>query len=508
MASHLTICQSNVILMQMVHALVAILLVSGLVSHAAAGTARAASGPAAAGGAAASGGAGPAPVPYPALNCRKHTAVITDFGAVGDGKTMNTKAFRDAIAKLSTLATDGGAQLIVPPGKWLTGSFNITSHFTLFLHKDAVILGSQQNKEDYPVIPFLPSYGPGFDNSVGGRYISLIFGENLTDVVITGNNGTIDGQGQPWWDEFKAKKTEHSRPFLLEIMGCDGLQITNLTFINSPMWQIHPIFCNNVLIQGLTVLAPVTVPNTDGINPDSCTNIRIEDSYIVSGDDCIAVKSGIDQYGIKVAKPTKQLAIRRVTCISPDSALVALGSEMSGGIEDVRIEDLTAINTQAAIRVKTAIGRGGYIRNIFVRRITMQGMDKTFWMSGNYKSHADDKWDPKALPEIRDINIRDVVGQNVNVSGKLDGIQTAPFTGLCISNVTLNLGPDAKKLQWNCTDVSGFTSRVTPKPCAELPDKPGLDCPFPEDKLPIDSVVLQSCSTGNGNRGAPTRPEL
>ncbi|CAN1158654.1 Probable polygalacturonase [Linum perenne] len=492
MASHLNLLQSN-----MVHVLVAILLVSGSLAPAAAVPAQAA--------------AAPAAVQYSALNCRKHTALITDFGAVGDGKTLNTKAFRDAIANLTKLAADGGAQLIVPPGKWLTGSFNLTSHFTLFLHKDAVILGSQDKKE-YPVVPFLPSYGPGFDYSVGGRYISLIFGENLTDVVITGNNGTIDGQGQPWWDEFKAKKdkkatTEHSRPFLLEIMGCDGLQITNLTFINSPMWQIHPIFCNNVLIQGLTVLAPVTVPNTDGINPDSCTNIRIEDNYIVSGDDCIAVKSGIDQYGIRVGKPTNKLAIRRLTCISPDSALVALGSEMSGGIEDVRMEDLIAINTQAAVRVKTAIGRGGYIRNIFARRITMQGMDRTFWMSGNYKTHADDGWDPKALPEIKNINVRDMVGQNVNVSGKIDGIKTAPFTGLCISNVTLNLGPDAKKLQWNCTDVSGFTSRVTPKPCAELPDKPGMDCPFPEDKLPIDGLVLKSCSTGNG-AGGGARPEL
>jgi hypothetical protein len=80
---------------------------------------------------------------YPAINCRKHSAVLTDFGAVGDGKTSNTKAFKAAIEKLSTYASDGGAQLIVPPGKWLTGSFNLTSHFTLFLQKDAVILGSQ-----------------------------------------------------------------------------------------------------------------------------------------------------------------------------------------------------------------------------------------------------------------------------------------------------------------------------------------------------------------------------
>ena len=78
-----------------------------------------------------------------AINCRKHSAVLTDFGGVGDGKTSNTKAFKTAISNLSQYASDGGAQLIVPPGKWLTGSFNLTSHFTLFLHKDAVILGSQ-----------------------------------------------------------------------------------------------------------------------------------------------------------------------------------------------------------------------------------------------------------------------------------------------------------------------------------------------------------------------------
>ena len=80
---------------------------------------------------------------YPAINCRKHSAVLTDFGGVGDGKTSNTKAFQSAISKLSHYASDGGAQLVVPPGKWLTGSFNLTSHFTLFLQKDAVILASQ-----------------------------------------------------------------------------------------------------------------------------------------------------------------------------------------------------------------------------------------------------------------------------------------------------------------------------------------------------------------------------
>ncbi|KAF2312254.1 hypothetical protein GH714_028799 [Hevea brasiliensis] len=251
-------------------------------------------------------------IDYSALNCRKHSALLTDFGGVGDGKTLNTKAFQSAIANLSQYASEGGAELIVPPGKWLTGSFNLTSHFTLFLHKGAVILASQ-------VLMKFATY-------------------------------------------------------------------------------------SNVVVQGVTILAPVEVPNTDGINPDSCTNVRIEDVYIVSGDDCIAVKSGWDQYGIKVGMPTQHLIIRRLTCISPDSATIALGSEMSGGLQDVRIEDITAINTESAVRIKTAPGRGGYIKDIFVRRMTLKNMKYVFWVSGAYKTHPDDGYDPNALAEIKNIN--------------------------------------------------------------------------------------------------------
>ena len=119
--------------------------------------------------------------------------------------------------------------------------------------------------------------------------------------------------------------------------------------------------------------------------PDSCSNVHIEDCYIVSGDDCIAVKSGWDHYGYKLGMPTQHLIIRRVTYISPFSALIALGSEMSGGIQDVRVEDITAIDTESAVRVKTALGRGGYVKDIYVRRMTLKNMKYAFWMAGNYK---------------------------------------------------------------------------------------------------------------------------
>ncbi|GAV76306.1 Glyco_hydro_28 domain-containing protein, partial [Cephalotus follicularis] len=442
-------------------------------------------------------------IDYQANNCRKHSALLTDFGAVGDGKTMNTKAFKDAIANLSSLAADGGAQLIVPPGKWLTGSFNLTSHFTLFLHKGAVILASQA-ESDWPLFPPLPSYGKGRD-APDARFSALIFGTNLTDVIVTGNNGTVDGQGAPWWDKFKQKKLNATRPYLLEIMYSDQVQISDITFTNSPSWHVHPIYCRNLLIQGVTILAPVTVPNTDGINPDSCINTRIQDCYIVSGDDCIAVKSGWDQYGIRFAMPTQHLVIRRLTCISPDSATVALGSEMSGGIQDVRIEDITAINTQSGVRVKTAVGRGGFIKDIFVRNFKMDTMEYVFWMTGDYGSHPDNGFDPKALPQITNINHRDMVANNVTISAKVTGLNGDKFTGLCISNVTIKLAKEPKKLQWNCTNVEGVLSNVkvegatskyvNPQPCDLFTKKETtMQCPFPEDKLPIDQVQLKTCS--------------
>ncbi|XP_065864514.1 probable polygalacturonase [Euphorbia lathyris] len=431
-----------------------------------------------------------ASVQYPAINCRKHSAVITEYGGVGDGKTSNTNAFRSAIKNLSRYATDGGAQLIVPPGKWLTGPFNLTSYFTLFLHKDALLLASPTEAE-WPLLPPLPSYGSGRD-APGARFTSFIFGTNLTDVVITGNNGTIDGQGKTWWDKFHKHKLKSTRPYLIEFLYSNHIQISNLTLINSPSWHVHPTYSSYVFIQGLTIISPIDSPNTDGINPDSCSNTRIQDCYIVSGDDCIAVKSGWDQYGIKFGMPTKQLVIRRITCISLDSAAIALGSEMSGGIEDVRAEDITAINTESAIRIKTSPGRGAYVRDIFVRGMKLDTMKYVFWMTGAYGSHPDQGYDPNALPNVTGINYKDIVAENVTLSGKLEGIEKAPFSDICISNVRIGLAKKAKKVQWDCKNVTGSSSNVSPKPCDLLSGK-NAECYFPEDKLDVDNVKMKSC---------------
>ncbi|CAI8613193.1 unnamed protein product [Vicia faba] len=408
---------------------------------------------------------------YNGINCRAHSASLTDFGGVGDGVTSNTKAFQSAISNLSQYGSEGGSQLYVPAGKWLTGSFSLTSHFTLFLDKDAVLLASQDITE-WPVIEPLPSYGRGRD-APAARFTSLIFGTNLTDVIVTGENGTIDGQGAFWWQQFHRKKLKYTRPYLIELMFSDGIQISNLTLLDSPSWNIHPVYSSNIIVQGITIIAPVTSPNTDGINPDSCTNTKIEDCYIVSGDDCVAVKSGWDD------------------------ATIALGSEMSGGIQDVRAEDITAIRTESGVRIKTAVGRGGYVKDIYVKRFNMHTMKWAFKMTGDYNSHADTHFDPNALPEIANINYRDVVAENVTIAARFEGISNDPFKGICIANVTLGMAVKAKKRPWTCTDIEGMTSGVTPTPCDLLPDQ-GPEkitaCDFPEESLPIDKLELKKCS--------------
>ncbi|CAN1797348.1 Probable polygalacturonase [Linum perenne] len=194
---------------------------------------------------------------------------------------------------------------------------------------------------------------------------------------------------------------------------------------------------------------------------------------------------------------------------------------MSGGIQDVRAEDITAINTKSGVRIKTGVGRGGYVKDIYVkdiyvkdiyvkdiyvRRMTMHTMKWAFWMTGNYGSHADKGFDLNALPIIQNINYRYPEHQlgtwwrtMCRWRRGLEGIAGDPFTQICISNVTIGLAAKANKVPWTCTDVGGITSGVSPRPCDFLPEqgpeKMAAGCDYPTETLPIDSVELKTCSS-------------
>ncbi|KAJ6740964.1 PECTIN LYASE-RELATED [Salix purpurea] len=340
------------------------------------------------------------------------------------GKTSNTETFRKAIRYLKRFGESGGAQLNVPKGRWVTGSFNLTSNFTLFLEEGAVILGSQDPKE-WPIIEPLPSYGRGRER-LGGRHISLVHGDGLTNVVITGNNGTIDGQGKMWWELWWNRTLEHTRGHLVELMNSNNILIANLTFCNSPFWTIHPVYCSNVVVKDMTILAPLKAPNTDGIDPDSSTNVCIEDCYIESGDDLVAVKEWLG--------PVR---------------------EMSGGIFNITIEDLHVWDSAAGVRIKTDNGRGGYIANITIINVTMERVKVPIRFSRGSNDHPDEGWDPKAVPVVNGISIRNVLSVNSTKAPVLEGIEDAPFGGICMKNVSLR--GVASSLSWHCEFVSGFT---------------------------------------------------
>ncbi|KAK7277784.1 hypothetical protein RJT34_22801 [Clitoria ternatea] len=400
-----------------------------------------------------------------ALHPRPHSVSILEFGAVGDGKTLNTVAFQNAIFYAKSFADKGGAQLYVPSGRWLTGSLNLTSHLTLFLESGATIIASQDYGH-WPVVDPLPSYGRGTDVP-GGRYCSLIYGQNLSDVVITGDNGIIDGQGSVWWDLINTHSLNHSRPHIIELVGSDNITISNLTFLNSPAWGIHPVYCSNIQIQNITVHAAAESPYTSGIVPDSSEYVCIDNSNISTGQDAIVLKSGWDQYGVAYGKPTSSVHIRRVHLQSSSGAGIAFGSEMSGGISDITAEQLHIINSTIGIELKTTRGRDGYMKDIFISDATLENIYLGISMTGYDGSHPDDKYDPSAVPAVGSITFQNVIGSNITIAGNFSGLVDSPFAPICLSNVTFSMISESSP-SWFCSNVMGISEEVYPEPCPDL----------------------------------------
>ncbi|RDX70462.1 putative polygalacturonase, partial [Mucuna pruriens] len=404
---------------------------------------------------------------------------ITDFGGVGDGRTLNTKAFREAVYRIEHLSRPGGTELFVPPGVYLTESFNLTSHMTLFLASGAVIKATQESG-NWPLIAPLPSYGRGRELP-GGRYMSFIHGDGLTDVgaspyIFTGENGTIDGQGDVWWNMWRQRTLKYTRPNLVEFMNSQDIIISNVIFKNSPFWNIHPVYCSNVVVRYVTILAPRDSPNTDGVDPDSSSNVCIEDSYISTGDDLVAVKSGWDQYGIAYGRPSSGITIRRLTGSSPFAG-IAIGSETSGGVENVLAEHINLFTMGVGIHIKTNTGRGGMIKNITVAHVYVEKAVKGIKIAGDVGGHPNNKFNPKALPVVKGITIKNVWGVKVNQAGLIHGLKDSPFTDLCLSDINFHgVGGPKSPPSWKCSDVSGFAHQVSPWPCSELKSQETGSC--------------------------------
>lgn len=199
----------------------------------------------------------------------------------------------------------------------------------------------------------------------------------------------------------------------------------------------------------------------------------IEDCYIESGDDLIAIKSGWDHYGIMMARPSSNIIVRRVSGTTPTCSGIGIGSEMSGGISNVTIEDLHVWNSAAGVRIKSDKGRGGYIENVTISNIKMERVKTPIKFSRGSNDHPDKGWDPKAVPKVKGIFISNVLSLNSTKAPVLLGVEGASYEGICLRNVTV-LGL-AASAAWQCEFVSGFATDVFPTPCPQMRDIGSFD---------------------------------
>jgi polygalacturonase len=396
---------------------------------------------------------------------------ISDFGAVGDGKTSNTNAFSKAI--------DKGGKVIVPSGKYLTGPIHLKSNMTLHLEKDAVILFSD-NFDDYPAAK---SRWEGVECF---GYSPCLYGENLENVSITGP-GIIDGQGQAWWKEFKKHKQGPKepvtardkefvklndgidlsacggggiksfffRPPLIQFNNCSNILLDGFTVRNSPFWNTHILYCKNVIIKNATFQNPEDGNNGDGLDIDSCNGVQISGCNFDVNDDCLVFKSGIGEDGIRVDKPCENIVVKNCKMLHGHGSIV-MGSETAGGIRNIEISDCVLNGTDRGIRIKSRRGRAGGVENLTLNKITMNGVGCPIVMHLYYECGAQPEEIPAlsdrnarpitpTTPYIRNVKIMNVTAHNAQSAACVFlGLPERPISNVLFDNVKITVDKNGK----------------------------------------------------------------
>ena len=384
----------------------------------------------------------------PSLNLRL-------FGATGDGETDDTSAFEEAIRMI---AERNGGRLVIPPGNYRLRPINLTNHLILHLQDGAKLTAIAKG---WPLIQPLPSYGRGRDHP-GPRYSSLLHGEYLQNVTIQGGGGyaVIDGNGQFWWDNHHHGTENFTRGHLIEFLYSRNIAMYNVTLHNSPFWTNHFYDCNHVHVKNVHIRNPLGSPNTDGWDPDSSSNVLIEDSTYVGGDDCVAIKSGWDCYGIAYNQPTVNVTIRNVTCHG-QFAGIAIGSEMSGGVENVTIENVRFTRANKAVNIKVGNTRGGYVKNIVYRNISVTGIiDQgvhvdAFHYYNNPNPECPKDWRPPKLVTVSNVSMFGIHARDAQIQGgpifRFAGLPESPLENIYMQDVFFPKPSNA--VAWNCSNV-------------------------------------------------------
>ncbi|MBF4485744.1 glycoside hydrolase family 28 protein [Flavobacterium sp. CSZ] len=393
-----------------------------------------------------------------------------DIKALG-ADNLGNKSCTAVIHKVIALASkEGGGTLYFPAGNYLTGPITLKSNITIYLEAGATLKFSSNFKD------YLPFQKVRYEGVFMKTFAPLLNAQNADNVTIKGE-GTIDGNGFAWWEEAKrinkelkskgelaqptelqnlwarqnsrlqvepyyqnTLKTQFFRPPFIQFVECNKINIEGIRIINSPFWTINPVGCNDVRIHGVTILNPDKEPhgpNTDGINPSSCSNVRISDCFISVGDDCITIKSGRDFNGREYGKACENITITNCVMLAGHGGVV-IGSEMSGGVKNVVITNCVFDGTDAGIRMKASRGRGGIVENIMVSNIVMRNISRNAFTFDLFYDRSS-KVEPvsERTPIFRNIAISNVTGRSINKVGVIYGIEEMPIDELTFTNINM-----------------------------------------------------------------------
>ena len=383
---------------------------------------------------------------------------VTEFGALGDGQADCTSAIAAAI---DAAAAEGGGRIVVPPGVFKTGPVHLKSHVELRLEKGATLSFIPEPER------YLP---PVFTRWEGVEFMGLsplIYAYGKTDIAITGE-GTLDGGADdthwwPWKGKWKGKFLDaeftqkaardrlfadaeagvppeqrdyalgsYLRPPFIQAYRCQNVLIEGVTITNSPFWLINPVLSNSVTISGVTCSS--MGPNSDGCDPESCKDVLIENCVFDTGDDCIAIKSGRNADGRRVNVPSENIIVSNCEMKAGHGGVV-MGSELSGGIRNVFVEDcrMSSPDLERGIRIKTNAMRGGGVQNLNVRDLEIGTVKDLFVINFFYEEGDQGPYSPV----VKNLYMSNIECASARRVMDLRGFEHAPIENVRLVGVTV-----------------------------------------------------------------------
>ncbi len=393
---------------------------------------------------------------------KKKVYLVNNQGAVNDGQTMNTSSIQKTIDRC---AEAGGGIVTFKKGTYLTGSIFVKSGVTLKIPEGVQIIGSQ-NIKDYPIIPTRVA---GIEMKWPAALINV---QDQNNVKITGK-GIIDGRGKPFWDKYWDMRKVYEkkglrwavdydckRPRLLLVSNSKDVTLEGLHLQRSGFWTVHILYSNHITINGLKIENNIGGhgPSTDGIDIDSSTYVLVENCDIDCNDDNYCLKAGRDADGLRVNRPTEYVVIRH--CIARSGGgLCTFGSETSGGIHHILVEDSKAIGTSNGINFKSAITRGGTVKDVYIQNLKLNKVRRAINLGLNWNPSYSYTKLPKGYdydsipaywkvmlkkvpasegtPTVKDISISNIRGTDCNIAIHASGIKTSPLQNFKLKNIDI-----------------------------------------------------------------------